>query len=148
MSKLRIMQKAHPNVRVKQSATHALTSKTHQTAPGTPHDNATLYEDRKAHQARSRQRNQKTLPRQKLTTPYTTTASHAIAAYVSSIVVSSITEAVILSYLYRDRLLFTHRETYAEMLGMPQPVYAKKLQAARVHLSHTEKLLHATTSIC
>jgi hypothetical protein len=34
------------------------------------------------------------------------------------------------------------------MLGMPQPLYAKKLQAARVHLSHTEKLLHATTSIC
>jgi hypothetical protein len=31
---------------------------------------------------------------------------------------------------------------------MPQPLYAKKLQAARVHLSHTEKLLHATTSIC
>jgi hypothetical protein len=45
------------------------------------------------------------LPRQKLTTPHTTTASHAIAAYVSPIVVSSITEAIILSYLYRDRLL-------------------------------------------
>jgi hypothetical protein len=45
------------------------------------------------------------LPRQKLTTPHTTTASHAIAAYVSLIVVGSITEAVILSYLYRDRLL-------------------------------------------
>jgi hypothetical protein len=34
------------------------------------------------------------------------------------------------------------------MLGMPQPLYAKKLQAAYVHLSHAKKLLHATTSAC
>jgi hypothetical protein len=50
-----------------------------------------------------------TPPRQKLTTSYTTIASHAIAAYVSPIVVSSITEAIILSYLFRNQLLFTHR---------------------------------------
>jgi hypothetical protein len=39
-----------------------MNSKTHQTAPGTLYNNATLYEDRKAHQVRSRQRNQKTTP--------------------------------------------------------------------------------------
>jgi hypothetical protein len=38
--------------------------------------------------------------------------------------------------------------SYAEMLDMPQLLYAKKLQAACVHLSHAEMLLHATTSIC
>jgi hypothetical protein len=37
---------------------------------------------------------------------------------------------------------------YAEMLDMPQLLYAKKLQAACVHLSHAEMLQHATTSIC
>jgi hypothetical protein len=37
---------------------------------------------------------------------------------------------------------------YAEMLNMPQPLYAKKLQAAGVHPSYARKTLHATTSIC
>jgi hypothetical protein len=53
---------AHQNVRTEKNATHALTSRTHQAPPGTPHDNADLYEDRKAHQALSRRRNQKTSP--------------------------------------------------------------------------------------
>jgi hypothetical protein len=45
------------------NAPHALTSKVFsQTTPGTSHDNATPYEDRKAHQVRSRQRNQKATP--------------------------------------------------------------------------------------
>jgi hypothetical protein len=34
------------------------------------------------------------------------------------------------------------------MPNMPQPLYAKKLQEARVHPSYARKLLHATTSIC
>jgi hypothetical protein len=38
--------------------------------------------------------------------------------------------------------------SYAEMLDMPQLLYAKKLQAACVHLSYAEMLQHATTSIC
>jgi hypothetical protein len=71
--------------------------RTHQAAPGTPHDNATLYEDRKAHHELSRQRNQKKPPVQKPTTLHTATASHTIAAYVSPMVVSSITEEVVLS---------------------------------------------------
>jgi hypothetical protein len=37
---------------------------------------------------------------------------------------------------------------YAEMLYMPQPLYAEKLQTACVHLVHVRKLLHATTFIC
>jgi hypothetical protein len=41
---------------------------------------------------------------QKPTTPHTAIASHTIAACVSPIVVSSITGAVVLLYLYRDRL--------------------------------------------
>jgi hypothetical protein len=46
MSELHIIQKAHQRISEEQNATHAPTSKTHQAAPGTPHDNATMYEDR------------------------------------------------------------------------------------------------------
>jgi hypothetical protein len=62
MSELHIIQKAHQRISKEQNATHLPTSKTHQAGPGTPHDNATLYEDRKAHQVLYRQRNQKTTP--------------------------------------------------------------------------------------
>jgi hypothetical protein len=48
------------------------------------------------------------LSRRKPTTPHTAIASHKIAAYVSPMVVSPITETVVLSYLYPGSIISIH----------------------------------------
>jgi hypothetical protein len=121
-----------------------------QTTAGTPHDNATLYEDRKAHQVLILAMESEKLLGQKPTTPHTTIASHTIAAYVSPIVVSPITEAVVLSYLYRESIISVHFQAMLRCLTchnlyMPRsfrqhaciPIISK---AATCHDFYAEKL--------
>jgi hypothetical protein len=73
---------------------------------------------------------------QKPTAPHTATASHTIAAYISPMVVSPITETVVFVVSISRIDYICLLTNYAEMLDMPQPLYIKKLQAARLHLNH------------
>jgi hypothetical protein len=99
----------YQNIKDKQNAPHALISRAFsQTTPGAPHDNATLYEDRKAHQVLIPAAEPEKLLHQKPTTPHCAIASPTIATYVSPMIVSSITEAVVLSYLYQKSIISVH----------------------------------------
>jgi hypothetical protein len=55
-------------------------------------------------------------PRRKPTTPHIAIASHTIAAYVSPMVVSSITETTILSYLYQGSITSMRFQTMLRRL--------------------------------
>jgi hypothetical protein len=96
----------HQRIWKEQNVTHAPTSKAHQAAPDTPYDNATLY-DRTGRPTRYGPGDgTRKPPRQKLTTPRTTTVSHTVAAHDSPMVVSSIMEKAILSNLVHRPCLY------------------------------------------
>jgi hypothetical protein len=137
MSELHIAQKAHRNVRIERNVTHAPTSRTHQATPGTPHDNATVYEDRKAHQALSRRRNQKITPSEincPALQPHLTQLQHVspmAAALLEELYVMSICHACM---LYRNWLHYQENALLSQRVRSP--------------LSYAEMLQHATTSVC
>jgi hypothetical protein len=77
--------------------------------------------------------------------PRTAAASHSAAARLTH---GSCFAGGAICHVYIE-IGCTHSPlNYAEMLDMLQLLYAKKLQAACVHLSYAEMLQHATTSIC